>query len=161
VLSFGMTKNGAVAAEAVIFFDSTRATDFESRRKRGGHLWSKMRFISAQLIAFLEDGLWLRNARHANAMAGRLAAGLASLSNVRLVQPVQANELFIEMPEKVVPALLADGFEFHGWPAPSGVSGPVIRLVTSFYTAAADVDLLIAATRRHAIDLAEPAKPAF
>lgn len=157
VLSLGMTKNGAVAAEAVIFFDSTRAADFELRRKRGGHLWSKMRFISAQLIACLEDGLWLRNARHANAMAARLAAGLASLSGVQLVQPVQANEVFVEMPETVIPALLADGFEFHGWPAPSGASGPVIRLVTSFHTAAADVDTLIAATRRHVIDLAVPA----
>ena len=128
VLSFGMTKNGAVAAEAVIFFDSTRAADFESRRKRGGHLWSKMRFISAQLIACLEDGLWLRNARHANAMAARLASGLTAIPSVGLVQPVQANELFAAMPEHLIEALLAEGFEFHRWSAPASVTGPVALL---------------------------------
>jgi threonine aldolase len=148
VLCLGATKNGALAAEAVIFFDSVRTAGFESRRKRAGHLWSKMRFLSAQLTAYLEHGLWLRNALHANAMALRLAAGLASIPGVRLVQPTQANELFVAMPDPLIEALLADGFEFYRWTAPAGVSDPVVRLVTSFCTTEADVDLLVATARR-------------
>ena len=109
-----------------------------------------MRFLSAQLIAYLEDGLWLRNAEHANAMAVRLAEGLPALAGVRLVQRVQANELFVEMPEHLIAALLAEGFEFYRWAAPVGVSGPVVRLVTSFCTTAADVDSLIEAATGYA-----------
>jgi threonine aldolase len=157
VLSLGATKNGAMAAEAVIFFDRARAAGFEARRKRAGHLWSKMRFLSAQLIAYLQDELWLRNARHANAMAARLAAGLQALPGLRLVQPVQANELFVSIPDRVIEALLAEGFEFYRWPTPAGVSGPVIRLVTSFCTTAADVDAFVAAAGRYAIDHDAPA----
>jgi threonine aldolase len=149
VLSLGATKNGAMAAEAVIFFDRARAESFEARRKRAGHLWSKMRFLSVQLIAYLEDGLWLRNARHANAMAARLAAGLETLPGVRLITPVQANELFVAMPDRVIEALLAEGFEFYRWHAPASVSSPVIRLVTSFCTAAADVDSFVTAASSH------------
>jgi len=156
VLALGATKNGAMAAEAVIFFDHARAEDFAARRKRAGHLWSKMRFLSVQLIAYLQDGLWLRNARHANAMAARLAAGLELLPGLRLVQPVQANELFVALPDRVIEALLAEGFEFYRWTAPAGASGPVIRLVTSFCTAAADVDAFVAAAGRYAIDQDAP-----
>jgi threonine aldolase len=148
VLCLGATKNGAMAAEAVIFFDRLRAAQFEPRRKRGGHLWSKMRFLSAQLIAYLEDDLWLRNARHANAMAARLAAGLAAVPGIRLVQKAQANELFVEMPDRLIDALLAGGFEFYRWAAPAGVTGSVVRLVTSFCTTDQDVDTFIAAARR-------------
>jgi threonine aldolase len=143
VLCLGATKNGAMAAEAVIFFDPARAAGFESRRKRAGQLWSKMRFLSAQLVAYLEGGLWLGNARHANAMAARLAEGLAALPGVRLVQPVQANEVFAAMPEGMIGALLADGFEFYRWPPPPGVDASVVRLVTAFCTGAADVDALV------------------
>ena len=148
VLSLGATKNGAIAAEAVLFFDPARAESFESRRKRAGHLWSKMRFLSAQLIAYLEHGLWLRNAAHANAMATRLADRLATLPGVHLVQPVQANEVFVALPDATIDALLQDGFEFYRWPAPAGATGPLIRLVTSFCTDPADVDALLAAAKR-------------
>src|SRR5690606_40501465 len=78
-LSFGATKNGAFAAEAVVFFDPGRAASFGFRRKRGGHLWSKMRFLAAQFDAYLADELWLANARHANRLAAELAQGLAAL----------------------------------------------------------------------------------
>jgi threonine aldolase len=152
VLSLGATKNGAMAAEAVIFFDRARADGFAARRKRAGHLWSKMRFLSVQLVAYLQDELWLRNARHANTMATRLAAGLAVLPGLRLLLPVQANELFVSIPERVIAALLAEGFEFYRWAAPAGVCGPVIRLVTSFCTTAADVDAFVAAAGSHASD---------
>ena len=105
VLSFGATKNGALCAEAVIFFDARAAADFDRRRKRAGHLWSKMRFVSAQLLAYLDGGLWLDNARNANQMALRLAGGMELIAGVRLVHPVQANEVFLAMPEKRVAAL--------------------------------------------------------
>lgn len=150
VLSLGATKNGALCAEAVVFFDPKRADGFERRRKQGGHLWSKMRFLSAQLLAYLSDDLWLNNARQANAMATALAAGLAGIPGVQLVQPVDANELFVAMPEALVAALEADGFHFYRWPFPGMPSAVVIRLVTSFASVADDVAALVAAARSHA-----------
>lgn len=141
-LSFGATKNGAMGAEAVILFDPARAADFAFRRKRGGHLFSKMRFLAAQMDAYLEGDLWLRNASHANAQAARLAAGLARVPGVRMAHPVEGNELFAEMPEAILDGLLADGFGLARWPVPGAC---VARLVTAFDTREADVDLLIAA----------------
>ncbi len=146
VLSFGATKNGALAAEAVIFFDPAKARDFAYRRKRGGHLLSKMRFVSAQLEAYLEDGLWLANARHANRMAARLGAGLARLDGARLRHPVAANAVFVELPDRVIRALSADGFRFYRWGGPQALA---IRLVASFATTAQEVDAFLAATQRH------------
>jgi len=148
VLSFGATKNGAMAAEAILFFDPAKAADLGFRRKRAGHLFSKMRFLSAQLDAYLADGLWLRNARHANAMAARLAEGLGNLPGFRLRYPVEANELFVEMPDRVIRALLGDGFRFYRW---IGETAECIRLVTSFATLADDVDRFTAAARRYAL----------
>ena len=98
-LSFGATKGGALAAEAVVFFDPARGADMQSRRKRGGHLVSKHRFIAAQMEAYLADGLWLRLARHANDMADRLAAGLAA-AGLAPVWPVEANEVFVALPSR-------------------------------------------------------------
>jgi threonine aldolase len=144
VLSFGATKNGALAAEAVIFFNPALAAGFERRRKRGGHLWSKMRYISAQLCAYLEDGLWLRNANHANRAATRLAEGLATIPGVRLLQPVQANELFVALPEARIAALEAGGAHFYRWIEVAGEPLPVIRLVTSFVTTDREVESFLA-----------------
>ncbi|WP_207479494.1 threonine aldolase family protein [Arenibaculum pallidiluteum] len=153
VLSFGATKNGALAAEAVVFFggDATggagangvaplkeRAREFGYRRKRGGHLFSKMRVISAQLDAYVADGLWLRLAGHANAMADRLAAGLARVPGTSLRDPVQANEIFVSLPEPVTAGLLEKGYQFYRW------DGPVVRLVTSWETRPEAVDALVA-----------------
>jgi threonine aldolase len=140
VLSFGATKNGALAAEAVVFFDPRRADDFERRRKRAGHLWSKLRYLSCQLLAYLEDDLWLRNARQANAMAERLAEGLGEVGGARVLQPVQANELFVAVPEKLIHALESEGFHFYRWPWLEVNDGAAIRLVTSYATTEADVD---------------------
>ena len=144
VLSFGATKNGGLAAEAVIFFKPELARDFELRRKRAGHLCSKMRFLSAQLTACFEDELWLRHARSANTLATRLAQGLRR-SGIRLLQPVEANEIFAEFPAQLVAALRRQGFEFYEWPAPPGATSPVVRLVTAYDMAAGDVDTLLAA----------------
>ncbi|BBK31007.1 L-threonine aldolase [Stella humosa] len=141
VLSLGATKNGAMAAEAVVFFDRGRADRFAFRRKRAGHLFSKMRFLSAQLEAYLADGLWLANAAHANAMATRLAAGLQGLPGVTLRHPVEANTLFAALPGPAIDAMAAAGFRFYRWPD----AGPdTIRLVTAFDTEAADVDAFLA-----------------
>jgi threonine aldolase len=148
VLCLGATKNGALCAEAVLFFNAAQARDFERRRKRAGHLWSKQRFLSAQLLAYLENDLWLRNAQHANAMAAALAAGLKAVAGARILHPVEANEIFIALPEKTVAALEAAQFKFYRWPLHVGGSGVAIRLVTSYATAQADVDELVAAAAR-------------
>ncbi len=128
----------------MIFFDPAKAADFEFRRKRGGHLFSKMRFLSAQLDAYLNDDLWLRNARHANAMAARLAEGLGRIAGVRLRHPVEANEVFVEIPNPMIEALLAKGFCFYRWDGPQG---NCVRLVTAFDTVSTDVDALLVTAR--------------
>jgi threonine aldolase len=144
VLSFGATKNGALAAEAVIFFKPEMAREFELRRKRAGHLWSKLRYLSAQLVACLENELWLRHARQANAMAARLATGLQQ-RGLALVQAVQANEVFVAMPATLIATLHEQGFEFYQWPAPPGQSLPVVRLVAAYDMVGADIDALLVA----------------
>jgi threonine aldolase len=144
-LSFGATKNGCLAAEAVVFFDPAGAGDFAFRRKRGGHLFSKMRFLSLQLEAYLEDGLWLRLARHANAQAEQLARGLSAVPGAVLEHPVQANEVFITLPEPVVVGLEEAGFQFYRW------NGLTIRLVTAFDTSSADVEAMVEAARQLAV----------
>lgn len=138
-LSFGATKNGALAAEAIVLFDPALASTMGYRRKRGGHLFSKMRFLSAQLDAYLEDGLWLRLAAHANRMARLLADGLAGLPGARLQSPVEANEIFIDLPEPVLQRLEAAGGKFYRW------NGTVIRLVTAWNTEEAAVARFLAA----------------
>jgi threonine aldolase len=145
VLSLGATKNGALGADAVVFFDPAMARDFERRRKRAGHLMSKLRFVSAQLIAYFDNGLWLHNARHANAMALRMAQGLRQIPGAKLLQPVQANELFVALPEETVSGLEMQGFQFYRWPLRADEPGVTVRLVTSFATPGADVDDFIAA----------------
>ncbi|MGB8840930.1 MAG: low specificity L-threonine aldolase [Aliidongia sp.] len=144
-LSFGATKNGALAAEAIVFFDPAKAQSLAFRRKRGGHLFSKMRFLSAQLEAYVTDGLWLRQASHANAMAQSLARGLAQLPDSRLRHPVEANEIFIELPEATIAGLLEHGFNFYRWDGPDSTC---IRLVTAWNTDQGSVDALIAAARK-------------
>lgn len=137
-LSFGATKNGAVMAEAAVFFDPAKAADFGWRRKRGGHLVSKMRFISAQLLAYLENGLWLANAARANAIASRLAEGLAKIPGVTLAHPVEANAVFAWMPASLAKSLHDAGARFYDWEtAPDGKV--MARLVCSFATPETDV----------------------
>jgi threonine aldolase len=146
-LSFGATKNGAFAAEAVVFFDPARAASFGYRRKRAGHLWSKMRFLAAQFDAYLANDLWLANARHANGLAAELARGLAGIKEVRIEHPVEANELFVTMPDAVIRGLEADGFRFYRW---MDETSTTIRLVTSFETDPTHVAAFVASARRHA-----------
>jgi threonine aldolase len=144
ILSFGASKGGCMAAEAVVFFDPALAERFGHRRMRAGHLVSKMRFLSAQLEAYVADGLWLKLARHANAMAQRLAQGLEAalprLPGARLLHPVEANEVFVQLPGAVIAGLRHAGFEFYDWPAQDGLA---VRLVTAFNTDAGDVENLL------------------
>ena len=144
VLSFGASKGGCMVAEAAVFFDPALAESFGHRRMRGGHLVSKMRFVSAQLEAYVADGLWLKLARHANAMAQRLAQGLTAtlprLPGGKLLHPVEANELFVQLPAGVIAGLRQAGFQFYDWPAEEGQA---IRLVTAFNTEAAHVEQLL------------------
>ena len=113
VLSFGATKNGALAAEAVVFFKSELVRDFELRRKRAGHLLSKSRYAAAQLLAYLESGVWLRNATHANALAQQLGKAAGR----KLLHPVEANEVFVSLGAAGKQRLRAAGFEFYDWGA--------------------------------------------
>lgn len=151
VLSLGATKNGAMAAEAVIFFTPSLAHEFARRRKRAAHLWSKKRFLSAQLIAYLADDLWLSNANRANRAATRLAAGLRDVDGVELLFPVQANELFVVLPDAMIARLRDAGYLFYDWYLPDTVeprpgTAPV-RLVTSLDITDADVDALLETAR--------------
>ncbi|MEG3845868.1 low specificity L-threonine aldolase [Microcoleus sp. herbarium19] len=143
ILSFGATKNGAMAAEAVVFFNRELAKTFPFYRKRSGHLFSKMRFLSAQLEAYITDDLWLKNAAHANNMAAKLAAGLAGVETVKFCHPVEANEIFMQLPESVIAAVLAEGFQFYRW------DKCTVRLVTAFNTKEEDVIALVAAVKRY------------
>ena len=147
VLCFGASKNGALAAEAVVVFDKSLAESFAFRRKRGGHLISKMRFLAAQFDAYLKDDLWLRLARHANDAAARLAEGLKGIPGVAFMHIPQANEIFVELPESVIQGLEGDGFGFYRWP---GDGAKAIRLVTAFNTRESDVEAFIESAMRHA-----------
>lgn len=149
VLSLGATKNGAFAAEAVVFFDPARAADFEYRRKRGGHLFSKSRFLSAQLVPYFEDNRWLDFAANANRRAAELAAGLRDIDGVSLWRAVETNILFVTIRESLVAALNAAGCVFYTWDAKDGTVSA--RLVTSFNTSAEDVAHVLSAARGGAI----------
>ena len=145
VLSLGGTKNGCMGVEAVVIFDPAKAWEFELRRKRAGHLMSKHRFLSAQMAAYLEDGLWLRLAAHANAMAARLARGLAQMPEVDLVHPVEANILFPEWAEGIHAKLETAGAAYYPFPAPMGRERA--RLVASWSTTEREVDEFLSTLR--------------
>ncbi|TXR53065.1 threonine aldolase family protein [Reinekea thalattae] len=116
VLCLGATKNGALAAEAVVFFNKELAKNFVAQRKRSGHLISKSRFLGVQFCAWLENNHWLELAQHANAMAAELEQALAKLPSLRTIWPVQGNELFMVMPKKLAQQARIMGAVFYGWP---------------------------------------------
>jgi threonine aldolase len=151
MLAFGATKGGAMAAEAMIFFDPARASGMGERRKRGGQLMSKHRFVAAQFDAFLTDGLWLTLARQANAMADRLAVGLRA-KGLPPVWPVEANLVFAALPAEVHKRLQGAGasyYPMHRDTAPERAfrrpDDVLVRLVTSFATTTQEVDAFLAA----------------
>lgn len=143
LLSFGATKNGAMNAEAIVVFDEALMAKLPYLRKRAGHLTSKMRFLAAQMAAYLEQDLWLANATAANAMARRLAEGLSAVRGIELAAPALTNILFVRMPVELAAGLQQRGYDFYRdrW-------GPgVVRLVTSFRTTPEMVDGMVAAAR--------------
>ncbi len=141
VLSFGATKNGALTAEAVVFFDSDLVRDLELRRKRAGHLLSKSRYVAAQLLAYVETGVWKRNAERTN----RLAQDIGRAAGASLIHPVQANEVFVGLGVQRRQALRAAGFEFYDWGAESAGEA---RFVVSWDQPDEDVPALCAALGR-------------
>lgn len=139
VLSFGGTKNGAMGVEAVVILDPVRAGEIAYRRKRAGHLFSKHRFLAAQIVALLQDGLWLELAAHANAMAKTLGDGLAKLGYTPNQIP-ESNQVFVTLPRPVHGRLKAAGASFHPWPHDAiSATNASIRLVTSWATRDEDV----------------------
>ena len=128
-LSFGFVKNGGMGAEALIFFDRSLAADTHYRRKRAGHLQSKGRFLAAQLLAMLEEDLWLDNARAANSGAQIIARAAKG----RLLYPVEANEIFIRLSADEAAQLRSAGFDFYDWGTGQA------RLVTSWNQSADDI----------------------
>lgn len=142
VLSFGGTKNGMPFGEAVVFFDRALADEFLRRRKQGGQLASKMRFLAAPWIAMLRDGGWLRHAAHANAMAQRLSDGIAGLPGVELIAPVEANGVFVHVPKPAIQALQARGWRFYVFVGETGC-----RFMCAWDTPEAVVDAFVADLR--------------
>jgi threonine aldolase len=131
-LAFGFIKNGGMGAEAVVLFDPERAAEVRYRRKRAGHLQCKGRYLAAQILAMLEDDLWLANAAHANAAAQEVAGACAD----RLLHPLEANELFVRLMPAEREALRAQGFAFYDWGPDSA------RFVTAWNTKVEDAAAL-------------------
>jgi threonine aldolase len=136
VLCLGGTKNGLAAGDLVVFFDRALAEGFDYRRKQAGHLMAKLRFVAAPWLALLETGAWLRNARHANAMARLLEERLRDVPGLRILYPVQANAVFVQMPER-----WAQGLHRRGWHFYSIAGGE--RLMCAWDTEPADIDRLM------------------
>jgi threonine aldolase len=143
VLSFGATKNGAMGAEAVIFFNPAPAADFKFYRKQGMQLSSKMRFMSAQLAALFKDDLWLRNARHANRMAQLLKREVNRIPQLKVVYRVEANGVFVQIPRRAI-AKLQKRYFFYVWDEERSV----VRWMCSWDTTEADVKQFVEFLRR-------------
>jgi threonine aldolase len=139
VMSFGLTKDGLAAGEAVVFFDRALAADFEFRCKQAGQLASKMRFITAPWAAMLRGGAWLEHARHANGMAAELATRLRAVPGVSLVHPVESNAVFVRFPAGVAEKLWAKGWHFYDFAAVGGM-----RLMCAWDTQREDLDAFVA-----------------
>ena len=139
VLTLGGTKNGCLAAEAVIFFKPEMVGNFPFLHKRSGQLLSKMRFISSQLEAYLTDDVWLRNARHANAMAKILSEGLDSFANIKLAYPTQSNEVFVHLPHDVIDYLNSSGYDINE----EELDGKAVRFVTAWNSELKDINDLL------------------
>lgn len=139
VLSFGGTKNGCLTAEAVVFFKPELVGNFPYLHKRSGQLLSKMRFISAQLEAYISNDVWLRNARNANSMAKLLSEGFAKFPDIKLAYTTQSNEVFVHLPSSIIDLLNAKGYNV----SEDELDGKSVRFVTAWNTVSDDIDKLI------------------
>ena len=152
ILSFGATKNGGALCDAIVVFNPELADGLAVQLRRAGQVWSKMRFASAQLMAYVENGLWLQLAAASNAVAARIAGGIEAVPGLRLVAPVEVNELFLELPGAAMDALEREGFQFYRR------SPTLARFVCRFDTSEPEADALIAALCRNCA--AAPARAA-
>ena len=139
VLSFGATKNGCIAAEAIIFFKPELVGNLPFLMKRSGHLLSKMRFVSAQLEAYISNNVWLRNAKHANEMGKKLSEGLNSSPNIKLTYPTEANEVFVKFPRPIITHLNSEGYKMNE----EELDGKAVRLVAAWNTKQSDIQELL------------------
>lgn len=139
VLCFGGTKNGMAVGDCVVFFDRQLSSEFEYRCKQSGQLASKMRYLAAPWVGLLSSGAWLSNAQHANSMAKRLSEGLRTIENVRILTPVQSNGVFVDMPPKMAAGLREKGWIFYDF-----IGAGAARLMCSWATREAEVDLFVA-----------------
>lgn len=151
-VSLGGTKNGLIGVEACVIFDPKKAWEFELRRKRGGHLFSKHRFLSAQMLAYLTDDLWLDMARSANARTAQLAKGLRQHNTAELLYPPQANIIFARYPRRDHKRLLDAGARYYVWAGDTHVGDPdealTARLVTDWSASPEDIDTFLAHLRQ-------------
>ena len=145
VLTLGGTKNGCLAAEAIIFFKPDMVGNFPYLHKRSGQLLSKMRFISSQLEAYVTDDLWIRNAQHTNSMAKILSEGLNAFSNIELVYPTQSNEVFVNLPRELIDYLNNAGYDINE----EELDGKAVRFVTAWNSELKDVDRLLEVIKQH------------
>jgi threonine aldolase len=136
VLSFGATKNGCLAAEAIIFFKKDLVGNIAFLMKRAGHLLSKMRFVSAQLDAYISNNVWLKNAKHANDMGQKLSEGLAKHNSIEITYPTEANEVFAKFPRNMIEHLNSEGYKINE----DELDGKAVRLVTAWNTKTSDVE---------------------
>jgi threonine aldolase len=141
VLSFGLTKNGALGVEAVICFRQDMAEEMRYRQRRAGQVYSKMRFASAQLLAYVKNGLWLKNAENANAMGLRLSQGLVQVPGIRLEETTEINQIFVSMPERMIAGMEKAGIGLNRR------GGTQVRFVTAWSTTEAEVDGAIEAAK--------------
>ena len=136
VLSFGATKNGCIAAEAIIFFKKDLVGNIAFLMKRAGHLLSKMRFVSAQLDAYISNDVWLKNAKHANDMGKMLSEGLAKHNSIEIAYPTEANEVFAKFPRYMIEHLNSEGYKMNE----DELDGKAVRLVAAWNTKASDIE---------------------
>ena len=136
VLSFGATKNGCLAAEAIIFFKKDLVGNIAFLMKRAGHLLSKMRFVSAQLDAYISNDVWLKNAKHANDMGQKLSEGLAKHNSIEIAYPTEANEVFAKFPRHMIEHLNSEGYKMNE----DELDGKAVRLVTAWNTQSSDIE---------------------
>jgi len=136
VLSFGATKNGCLAAEAIIFFKKELVGNLGFLMKRAGHLLSKMRFVSAQLDAYISNDIWLNNAKHANEMGKKLSDGLAKHNSIKIAYPTEANEVFAKLPRNIIDHLNSEGYIINE----DELDGKAVRFVAAWNTQASDVE---------------------
>src|SRR4051794_16692738 len=152
ILSFGATKNGGALCDAIVVFNPDLVDGLAVQLRRAGQVWSKMRFAAAQLMAYVENGLWLRLAQASNAAAARIVAGTSGLPGLRLLAPVEANEIFLEIPSAVMDGLEREGFQFYRR------SASLARFVCRFDVTEAETDALVAALRRYCAAPAQAAE---